>query len=64
MPYTDTVHITESDASELNKVMDEKLDIPLSMEPDASTASVVMKHSMKVNVYGSSALIELPERRW
>ena len=64
MPYTDTVHITESDASELNKVMDEKLDIPLSMEPGASTASVVMKHSMEVNVHGLSALIELPECRW
>lgn len=64
MPYTDTVHITESDASELNKVIDEKLDIPLSTEPDASTASVVMKHSMEVNVHGSSALIELPECRW
>ena len=58
MSYADIVHITENSANELKKVIDEKLDIPLSSEPDANTASVVMKHNSKVNlmtiqVYGS-----------
>ena len=47
---TDIVHITENSANELQKVIDEKLDIPLSSEPDANTASVVMKHNLKVNL--------------
>ena len=41
------MYITEKDASELKKI-DEKLDIPLSYEPDANTVSIVMKHSLKV----------------
>ena len=47
VPYTDIVHITEKGASELKKI-DEKLDIPLSYKADAVTASVLMKHSLKV----------------
>ena len=43
------MHITENSANELQKVIDEKLDIPLSSEPDASTTFVVMKRNSKVN---------------
>ena len=45
--HSDVVYITEEDASELTKI-DEKLDIPLSYEAGAITASVVMKYSLKV----------------
>ena len=42
--YTDFVHITEKGANELKKIHQE-LDIPLSFQPDANTASIVMKHT-------------------
>ena len=47
--YTGIVYITEQSASELIKI-DKKLDIPLSHEPDVNTASVMMKHSLKVRI--------------
>jgi hypothetical protein len=58
LSFADIVHITESSANELKNVMDEMLDIPLSSEPDANTASIVMKHTLKVKlltiqVYGT-----------
>ena len=52
------MYITEKGASELKKI-DEKLDIPLSYEPDANTVSIVMKHSMKVNILRMAHCIEL-----
>ena len=41
------MHITEKGASELKK-MHQELDIPLSFQGDANTASIMMKHSLKV----------------
>ena len=49
---TDIVHITKNSADELQKlkVIDEKLNIPISSESDASTAFVVMRPNLKVNL--------------
>ena len=53
------MYITEKGASKLKKI-DEKLDIPLSYEPDANTVSIVMKHSLKVrNILRMAHCIEL-----
>ena len=41
------MHITEKGASELKKIHQE-IDIPLSLEAGVNTASIVMKHSLKV----------------
>jgi hypothetical protein len=48
---TNSIEIpAESSANELKNVIDEILDLPLSSEPDANTASIVMKHNLKVKL--------------